>query len=47
MTNQVKDEKNGKKSLEDIAKEMKEEKLTVDKLKKVQKIIKLIFKEVK
>lgn len=47
MTNQVKDEKNGKKSLEDIAKEMKEEKLTVDKLKKVQKIIKLIFKEIK
>ena len=34
MTNQVKDEKNGKKSLDKIAKEMKEEKLTVDKFKK-------------
>ena len=44
MSNQVKD---GKKSLKEIAKEMKEEKLNVEKLKKVQKIMKLIYKEVK
>ena len=44
MSNQVKD---GKKSLDKIAEEMKEEKLNVEKLKKVQKIMKLIYKEVK